>query len=188
MTTTTTPDQEPSMDEILSSIRRILKDDEPVTMAPEPQPAAPHGTPVLDLDASMIVPDGEPEPIRQMPAASGIASSSVFSSATPPGTATDITIDSGQDPHDSAPHGIEAPKPLIGAQTASATATHIEALVRTVTADRNLAIRSGGATVEDMVREELRPLLKSWLDTHLPGLVERIVRAEIERLVGRDGA
>jgi cell pole-organizing protein PopZ len=31
-------------------------------------------------------------------------------------------------------------------------------------------------------------MLKSWLDAHLPGLVERVVRAEIERLVGRDGS
>ena len=43
----------------------------------------------------------------------------------------------------------------------------------------------GGPTLEDMVREELRPLLKTWLDTNLPALVERLVRAEIERVVGR---
>ena len=35
------------------------------------------------------------------------------------------------------------------------------------------------------MREELRPLLKDWLDAHLPPLVERLVRAEIERVVGR---
>ena len=40
-------------------------------------------------------------------------------------------------------------------------------------------------TIEDLVREEMRPLLKEWLDTHLPPLVERLVRAEIERLVNR---
>ena len=37
-------------------------------------------------------------------------------------------------------------------------------------------------TLEDLVREMLRPLLKSWLDDNLPGMVERIVRAEIERV------
>jgi len=37
------------------------------------------------------------------------------------------------------------------------------------------------------VREELRPLLKSWLDSNLPALVERIVRAEIQRVVERTG-
>jgi cell pole-organizing protein PopZ len=39
--------------------------------------------------------------------------------------------------------------------------------------------------LEDLVREELRPLLKAWLDTNLPALVERIVRAEIQRVVER---
>ena len=37
-------------------------------------------------------------------------------------------------------------------------------------------------TLEDLVREMLRPLLKAWLDDNLPGLVERLVRAEIERV------
>jgi len=46
-------------------------------------------------------------------------------------------------------------------------------------------VRSGGPTIEDIVREELRPLLKAWLDTNLPPIVERLVRAEIERVVGR---
>jgi cell pole-organizing protein PopZ len=37
-------------------------------------------------------------------------------------------------------------------------------------------------TLEDLVREMLRPILKSWLDDNLPNLVERLVRAEIERV------
>jgi len=37
-------------------------------------------------------------------------------------------------------------------------------------------------TLEDLVREMLRPLLKGWLDDNLPGIVERLVRAEIERV------
>ena len=37
-------------------------------------------------------------------------------------------------------------------------------------------------TLEDLVREMLRPLLKGWLDDNLPGMVERIVRQEIERV------
>ncbi len=56
--------------------------------------------------------------------------------------------------------------------------------MRTLT-DRTTQVHSGGPTIEDLVREELRPLLKDWLDTNLPPLVERLVRAEIERVVGR---
>ena len=37
-------------------------------------------------------------------------------------------------------------------------------------------------TLEDLVREMLRPMLKTWLDDNLPGMVERLVRAEIERV------
>jgi cell pole-organizing protein PopZ len=46
-------------------------------------------------------------------------------------------------------------------------------------------VTRGGLTIEDIVREEIKPILKSWLDSHLPTLVERIVRSEIERLVDR---
>ena len=44
---------------------------------------------------------------------------------------------------------------------------------------------AGGPTIEQMIREELRPLLKGWLDARLPDLVDRAVRAEIARIVGR---
>jgi uncharacterized protein len=39
-------------------------------------------------------------------------------------------------------------------------------------------------TLQDLVQEMLRPMLRSWLDDNLPTLVERLVRAEIERLAG----
>ena len=41
----------------------------------------------------------------------------------------------------------------------------------------------GGPTLEDMVRDEMRPLLKEWLDANLPALVERLVQVEIERVI-----
>jgi len=44
---------------------------------------------------------------------------------------------------------------------------------------------AGGPTLEDLARDTLRPLIKQWLDAHLPALVERLVRIEIERVVGR---
>jgi cell pole-organizing protein PopZ len=40
-------------------------------------------------------------------------------------------------------------------------------------------------TLQDLVREMLRPMLKSWLDDHLPTVVERLVLAEIERIIGK---
>jgi hypothetical protein len=58
-------------------------------------------------------------------------------------------------------------------------------LLRAVAQERNASVSRAGPTIEDVVREEIRPLLKDWLDQHLPPLVERLVRAEIERVVGR---
>jgi uncharacterized protein len=44
-------------------------------------------------------------------------------------------------------------------------------------------VRKGEPTLEGVVREALRPMLKSWLDENLPGVVERIVQVEIERVI-----
>lgn len=38
-------------------------------------------------------------------------------------------------------------------------------------------------TLEDLLRDEMRPLIKEWLDRHLPALVERLLQAELERLI-----
>jgi cell pole-organizing protein PopZ len=83
------------------------------------------------------------------------------------------------EPAPAAGEGLLAP-----AAAAAATAS-LGALMRTVAQERSSAISRGGPTIEDVVREEMRPMLKEWLDTHLPPLVERLVRAEIERVVGR---
>jgi cell pole-organizing protein PopZ len=46
----------------------------------------------------------------------------------------------------------------------------------------NTVLSNNVRTLEDLVKEMLRPMLKSWLDDNLPSLVERIVKAEIERV------
>jgi cell pole-organizing protein PopZ len=46
----------------------------------------------------------------------------------------------------------------------------------------DILLGHGAMTIEQLVREELRPLLKAWLDTNLPPLVERLVKAELDRL------
>ena len=50
-----------------------------------------------------------------------------------------------------------------------------------------MLLRSGGPSLEDLVREELRGLLSAWLDQHLPSLVEALVRSQIEKIVRRGG-
>lgn len=175
------------MEDILASIRRILNEDE--------TPAATHGTePPLDdvlvLDRSMMVSppeaDGEnaaqaaePEPeIETLP--------QPVEPVAPP---TEASTPSAQPTSPSAqPTSGEPPlsiSDLVAPEAAAAAASSVGSLVRTLAAGRATQVYAGGPTLEDMVRAELRPLLKEWLDANLPPVVERLVRAEIERVVGR---
>jgi cell pole-organizing protein PopZ len=45
--------------------------------------------------------------------------------------------------------------------------------------------KAGANTLDGLVREMLRPMLKEWLDVHLPDIVERVVTREVARVVGR---
>jgi hypothetical protein len=71
---------------------------------------------------------------------------------------------------------IQPPQqPLMSQQTVTAVNSAFNALAQTV-------LSNNARTLEDLVKEMLRPMLKSWLDDNLPGMVEKIVRAEIERV------
>jgi uncharacterized protein len=153
---------DPSMEDILASIRRILSEDEaPAAGAPPTAatpPAEPTGDGVLVLDPAMMVSDPahEAEPVPSPP------SLPVVSPSAP----------------------AQGPDGLVAPAAAAAAASSVNSLVRTLS-ERAMRVHAGGPTIEDIVREELRPLLKTWLDENLPPLVERLVRAEIERVVGR---
>jgi cell pole-organizing protein PopZ len=75
---------------------------------------------------------------------------------------------------------------LLAPATAAATAAALGELARAVAGERTAPVSRGGASIEDVVREEIRPLLKAWLDQHLPGMVEQLVKAEIARVIGRN--
>jgi cell pole-organizing protein PopZ len=67
------------------------------------------------------------------------------------------------------------PQQILSRSTVSAVESAFNTLANTV-------LSNNARTLEDLVKEMLRPMLKSWLDDNLPGLVERIVKAEIERV------
>jgi cell pole-organizing protein PopZ len=48
-------------------------------------------------------------------------------------------------------------------------------------------VRSGETSLEGLTREMLRPMLAEWLDKNLPGMVEKLVAAEIARIAGKKG-
>jgi cell pole-organizing protein PopZ len=159
------------MEDILASIRRILNEDEPAGSA-EPPPSADADEP-LDLTREMLVSGPPPPPVAATP----------LPPARPPVEHTGQEPPPAPAPSPPAPPPVEA---LLAPAVAAAASASVGNLLRAVAAERGSAVaRSGGPTIEDVVREELRPLLKDWLDQHLPAVVERLVRAEIERVVGR---
>ena len=223
--------QEPSMEEILASIRRIIAEDDadksvqcpaeparfepaadplassstgapddgethsaPSGVAPQDEPRSPPtgppaGTPranrsstILDLTQSMVSPAARPAEL-----ASGSSRAPEHSSRPDPFETHDARFDDAVAPESpvgvaqsAAPLG-EEPGGLISSATSAAVDSAFNALAETV-------LVQNARTLEDLVREMLRPMLKVWLDDNLPGLVERLVRAEIERVSrGRAG-
>jgi hypothetical protein len=162
------PGADPSMEEILASIRRILSEEE--TQSPTPVPPPTPGAGVLVLDPSMLVAE-EPHVDKQAKPATP--------DAPPPAAATPAP------PPPPAPRAPEPTSGLVAPEAAAAAAQSVGTLVRQLGAERGTQVSRGGPTIEDIVREEVRPLLKQWLDAHLPPVVERLVRAEIERVVSR---
>ena len=165
------PGGDPSMEDILASIRRILSEEEQGGEAKPPLPddAAPSHD-ILMLNEDMIVSD----PVPEHPAE--------FASGTAVEHVRDFTP---QPVHDPLPQAARPMSGLVAPEAAQAAASSLGALARTLAQERGTAVRTGGPTIEDLVREEIRPVLKQWLDAHLPPLVERLVRAEIARVVGQ---
>lgn len=185
------PGADPSMDDILASIRRILSEDEAAgTAAPagaEPSAAAkaPDDS-VLMLDSSMIVAAETPSALPPTPSAAespAPASHVPEAHVPPPPHAPESPAMSATETTAAAPTARETA--LLAPESAAAAASSVDALMRTLSTERGTRVNRNGPTIEDLVREEIRPVLKAWLDIHLPPLVERLVRAEIERVSGR---
>jgi cell pole-organizing protein PopZ len=234
--------QEPSMEEILASIRRIIADDEakpaaaekpasppaaakpavmkdipPSAIAPAPKPAAaapkpappapppPPPPPVPepavsnnqdDIDAMLAsldaaTPEADIRPAQPEADVFELTDEMALPDPAPPAAAfgkvepqDDIEFTeakaSRRQPAYEAPFESAAPaRPILSHSTVSAVESAFNSLANTV-------LSNNARTLEDLVKEMLRPMLKSWLDDNLPGLVERIVKAEIER-VSRGG-
>ncbi len=151
------PSREPSMEEILASIRRIITQDQALFAAEDGSCSESDlsdgvdGAPVHELGQDL---------------------------QTPPGTAEGESADGfhrayARDASDAMADG--AAGPLASPETGSSVGQAFNALVASRFAQNSEAILA-------MTREALRPMLQAWLDAHLPALVERLVRAEIERM------
>jgi cell pole-organizing protein PopZ len=140
-------------------VDRLLAEARP---APKPAPAKPAAAPaapeVLDLTEAMTTPT-----FRTIDGGSDV----VFTERGPEAV----------EPARAAPQpGVPAlDKGLISTATRAAVDNAFSSLANTV-------LGNNARTLEDLVKEMLRPMLRAWLDDNLPGLVERLVRAEIERV------
>ena len=179
------------MDDILASIRRILNEDEAAAQATEDLTEAVKSEP----EAEQEVAEAPPAPPPRTTPAPAFAPPPI----APPPTARsgpeplELTSDMLVTPPNPAPSQAALPprmdrddaSGLIAPAAAAAAAASVGSLLRAVSSERGSQVYRGGPSIEDLVREEIRPILKDWLDMHLPPLVERLVRAEIERVVNR---
>ena len=206
---------EPTMEEILASIRRIISEDtpeeeeggeeaaeaEPEAAAPEPEeePAAeeppveepPAEEPPAEEEAEEGDDDDDALELTQMVADDG---SVVDLNAEREAARAREQDEEPAAPDEGAPEiDLEeaAPAPdeeasLLADTTRSAATSSLLSLAA-VADQQNLAnlTEGGNRTLEALVRETLEPHLKTWLDANLPVLVERIVREEIQKMVKR---
>ena len=177
--------QDQSMDDILASIRRILNEDEAAAEAADlAPPAQPEAEPEPEPDPeAFAVP---PPPIAPAPVAA--PPPRARSGPEPVELTSDMLVTPPNLPPAAPPRmglGMDDASDLIAPAAAAAAAASVGSLLRAVSSERGSQVYRGGPSIEDVVREEIRPILKDWLDHHLPPLVERLVRAEIERVVNR---
>ncbi|MDE1931923.1 MAG: DUF2497 domain-containing protein [Alphaproteobacteria bacterium] len=165
---------EPSMEEILASIRRIIAEDNKDGGTPS---AAEQDilelTDRVEADGSVVslatrmaprAETREPPPIAVAP----------YEPAAKAAPEPELTVAKAAPASDS----------VISAGTAAASIAALSELTRETS--RGSAM-SGDRALEEATRELLKPLLKAWLDTNLPPLIERIVREEIARLAREAG-
>jgi cell pole-organizing protein PopZ len=156
---------EPSMDEILASIRRIISDDM-VSVAPsegETETDAP--SPDADNDVLLLTerappepwafdPSAEAEPALESESADQVPALQDRATALSPATVTD----------------------------AAASFERLYFVVENPPPPTPLAVSAAGPTLEDLTRELLRPMVKAWLDENLDAIVRDRVDAEVERI------
>jgi hypothetical protein len=176
--------QEPTMEDILASIRRILseegeeKTEDPAAAdAPpaRPHPAAPSGA---ARGRTLQSADAEEEPEmageRELPPLPEVELAELQEAAE---------AEVGEGVLVLTPDMRTGP--LVSAPTTVASTDVLSQLAKAILDRRDIAIGSRDTTIEGMVREMLRPLLQEWLDRNLPYLIERLVKREIDQMVNR---
>lgn len=210
-------DSDPSMDDILASIRKIISDDEARAQVTG------QGTSQAGSAASATPGDATITRGTRASQANGREDVLLLTdliedpkpSADPPPTPIPVpridpvhasempqpNVEIMSPPISSTPPaptpGASEPSSLVESTVAGATSSAFERLSQAMkersapppqlapSSDPGPSLGTGGKTIEDLVKEMLRPMLKDWLDRNLPPMVERLVESEIERLTRR---
>ena len=175
---------DPSMEDVLASIRRILSEEEEEVQAAE-------GVAGLEMDLSAEpetepepepVPEPEPEPAPEpMTEPEPVAALEPEPAGPPPAPMPTPMADVLQ----LTPEMVTSE--IVSASTAHAASDILSELAKAILNRRDVAVDDAGQTMtlEGMVREMLKPLLREWLDRNLAYLIERLVKKEIDTMINR---
>jgi cell pole-organizing protein PopZ len=175
------PGQEPSMEEILSSIRRIIAEDESVEERSAPGaparlgPASAEPNEVLELTEIVAEPGPRPTPPPAPPPS--------IAATRPVETAAPTPVEPARHERSVTPASVD--EGLISAEAAKASAQALARLTRAGSADERKTPAGANVTMEKFLTDMLTPLLREWLDRHLPEIVERVVEQEVKKLARR---
>jgi len=164
------------MEEIIASISRIITDDKRADESVHL--AAGETSDILELTQA-VNEDGSVRRLTPSAVKPGGQSPTPPGAAEPPPRA-DPAVQ---------PSGVGRERILSSATSGAAAAAFAQlgTLPRERRREGELPLGDADRTLEGIVRDLLRPLLQTWLDEHLPGIVERLVREEIARVVGEAG-
>ncbi len=203
--------QEPSMEEILASIRRIISEDDAegedgATSEAEDAAVAEE---VVDVEPEIDEPEPEPEPdddvlelTKSIDDDTSLEIEADEYDMAPTDDSDLVEVVELTDEVDPEPDPMEDPAApetdpvaelvppvdhsLISPPPAGEAASQFAVLAAAVAGERlGQTMGVGARTIEDLVKEVMRPIIKEWLDENLPGLVERLVGREIDRMARR---
>ncbi len=178
------PGQEPSMEDILSSIRRILSEDGESTDSGDDEDFGDLANSAVmnsgqDSKAAAVEasPRPEPAPVRtgRAKGREDYALAEKEDADLAPSNVFHLTPDMRLPPE----------RQVLSQSTSAASSDVLSQLAKAILDRRDIGVGGRDMTIEGLVREMLRPLLKEWLDRNLPYLIERLVKKEIDLMVNR---
>ncbi len=175
-----------SVEEILESIKKVIARD---NRADALQVRRVRENPVFEANtepAAEMAHETAPEPVNADEAAEVLDLAEMDGAEIDPDSYEEAFFDDDGDDHTGDDTDADADAPLIGEEVRGAMQENLAALAMLAQPGaRPQIVRSGETSLEGLTRELLRPMLAEWLDKNLPGMVEKLVRAEIARIAGK---